>query len=738
MQDLVWTVDFGRGPQPCNIPHAWHLQAPLGWEGPAEYRTKVNVTQPDLWLLFEGVSYQATVIVQGETVLVHQGVWDAFAVDLSPYSGEIEVIVQVVKNGGASFPVKSALSGFLPYVYHTFGGIYRPVHLIASNQNPLDNYRETLDHLGLIEQRGQLNVRLNGSQIVINDREFYMRGILTWGWYPQLGYPHPSSKEIDQELAHIASIGFNTIKFCLWLPPHEMLAKLADHGLYAWLELPLWMPDHVDYRKVSQELKEIIRQYSHHQRVIAWTLGCELEHFPSGLRDELMDFLAQETACPLIKDNSGGSEMYAAQVDDVGTFEDFHPYCDTHFYLPVLNSLRNGPRHDKPILLGEFNDFDHIRNIADPKVTEQFWFSETDHNEKGVRWQYDFPQVARERTGRWSHHQLENLRHSSISKGHFVRKRTLEYVRQISEIAGYVITGWKDTPISTSGMVDEADQPVYNSSQLSEWNGSAQFFLIPDRKPPWIHGGNRPGWRDTQCHFSGPFQIKIGLHSDEARHGEIRWSLGELAGSAHVSVNPCQPTELLQIRGDLTAGTYHLQVELDELRANWDIHIFDRIPYRSGTRSQNRLSDLESSIPIMQGSLSDLHGDLPDRFIFCLQEGSVQLPFWRECAFDFHDLDHPFVDRWEWLFGLSTDQFFRAEDLDGLGSIEPWISRIDTRNYQEHLVTAMIGGRYQGIVTSLNLLGGSGAQPEFDFNPAAHGMLAYLIKALGSDIDQGV
>ena len=112
-----WTVDYGQGPSPVTIPHAWNQAVPLMWEGPAHYETTITVPAAGGFLTFEGVSYLAE-IRTGEILLArHIGAWDAFTVDLRKFAGKtIPIRVSVTKNGGKTMPVGEVASGFLPYV----------------------------------------------------------------------------------------------------------------------------------------------------------------------------------------------------------------------------------------------------------------------------------------------------------------------------------------------------------------------------------------------------------------------------------------------------------------------------------------------------------------------------------------------------------------------------------------------------------------------------------------------
>src|SRR5262249_44609569 len=95
-----WTVDYGSGPVAWTVPHAWRQDVDVRWEGPAVYRCRFDVPNEGGWVTFEGISYSARVLVNGDLVGAHDGIWDAFAVSLASFSGrEVEIQLEVVKNG---------------------------------------------------------------------------------------------------------------------------------------------------------------------------------------------------------------------------------------------------------------------------------------------------------------------------------------------------------------------------------------------------------------------------------------------------------------------------------------------------------------------------------------------------------------------------------------------------------------------------------------------------------------
>lgn len=757
-----WTVDYGDGPREVQIPHAWRQDVPVSWEGPAIYRTTLPPTRSGQFLLFEGVSYEAVVRFKGDEIGRHKGIWDAFAVPLPDTEGGT-LEVAVTKNGGPTFPVRDVASGFLPFVYHAFGGIYKPVSILDAPPllsrpahaprvvsrgtkllaQPLKQERAAKDLAAewLAKRQGTAT---SGSQDVSGERPLYLRGVLSWGWYPEIGHCNPPESLIRAEVERIRNLGFNLVKFCLWLPPHRYLEVLAEHGMWAWLELPLWdpTPDQALQDAMFAELERVVSQYAHHPNVAVWTCGCELhESTSAAYRQRLYEFVRQATGGALTKDNSGSAEMYGGDLREYGDFYDFHPYCDVPFYPEVLDSLLVGPRPPMPILLGEFNDMDVHRDLSRLASEAPYWSSEDEAlNAQGVRWQHDLPGFLHKNrfTRNPVEHRHEALMASSLSKARFVRKTVQEAVRARSEIAGYVVTGLRDTPISTSGIMDDWDRPRFTGEDLADWNGERCLFLIPSRRPPWVHGGNRPGWMDPFNHELGRVFWRVGIHSESPFEGEAEWDVLHVAWDggarpqgrvAHGRIGPCRAdpctsTELGQIAWEAEfAGGYLLRVRTERAENRWPFWVVE--PWSDAdARSWTPVGNSERLAGLTghegQPMLSTVPLPTGQRGLWLMEgEATLPMPFWRECAFEFHEA--PFWDRcgfrerWERLLPISAD---RAIDMDGLKAQYPsysWTSllhRIDVRTYREHPL--LVRGEGEGAVifaTTLRPDGGLGSCP---------------------------
>lgn len=738
MRVTDWTIDTGDGPRPVAVPHSWALEAPVGWEGPAIYRTSLRVDPDRPRLAFHGVSYAARVLVEGAPVGEHRGMWDAWSVDLSPWAGRrVEVTVEVIKNGGETYPVRDVLSGFLPYVFNTFGGIYREVETVPADWSPVGPR---------VAPRASWSPE---SGLLRDGKPFYLRGALSWGWYPELGHPNPPDEVVRDELSKLQAMGFNTVKFCLWVPSHRYLELLAEAGMSAWLELPLWDPtgDEARQAEMAAEIERIVLEYRGHDCILLWTVGCELHaSTPAEYRRELVERVQQLTGCTLVKDNSGGSEMYGGDLREYGTFEDFHPYCDTPFFPPVIESLMTGPRPQKPIFLGETNDYDVHRDHSRIAREDPYWSRLDDSvNPVGVRWQFDWKTIRAgrlfERTATEANQALER---ASRSKAQFIRNRVAETFRSRRELAGYVITGMRHTPISTSGMLDDANQPVFDPDEVRQWNGPDRLFLIPVRRPPWVRGGNRPGWMDPQVFFAGQVFFRVGLHSESGRTGRLEWCIDGLGQErcAAATVLANDPREVGQVSVRLeTPGRYTLKAEFDGVRQAWPFWVVAKPDPETWTDWS--LYDPEERMGAVRfpGGKNLIATEYNGLCAEALREGGKVIllihgralkaaPFWRECAFGY-EVPLSFADEWEILWGVSLGGVIApTQAYHALGEPRRLMTRIDTRTALEDSVIERVGNL---LAASLRLWGGLGAQPQgLAANPSGWHVLRELRKVLDS------
>jgi hypothetical protein len=135
-----WQADLGAGFVDAAVPGCWEqLGGSKRFTGPVTYRRELDCPVPRdgerVSLSFGGVSYSCSVSVNGRAAGAHEGMWDGFRVDITDHvrpgaRNEIRLVVE--KPGYADddrYPLRAVLSGFIPDVTCTFGGIWGDVDL---------------------------------------------------------------------------------------------------------------------------------------------------------------------------------------------------------------------------------------------------------------------------------------------------------------------------------------------------------------------------------------------------------------------------------------------------------------------------------------------------------------------------------------------------------------------------------------------------------------------------------
>ncbi len=211
--------------------------------------------------------------------------------------------------------------------------------------------------------------------------------------------------------------------------------------------------------------------------MLFYTLGCELNQaVDAALLAELYAQVKSLTGDALVRDNSGSGEAYGGWLAESADFYDNHFYCDLQFLHPLLNTFAPAWRAEKPWLMGEFCDYDTVRDV--PAILKAgsgalpWWLHpDAQTNPQGARWEYRSIQHADKLSesgllkrsqspspalGKevW-HRDIRELVEASHRQGLLHRKVTLEAVRARRDLSGYVVTGEADTPISTPGMWDD-------------------------------------------------------------------------------------------------------------------------------------------------------------------------------------------------------------------------------------------------------------------------------------------
>jgi hypothetical protein len=640
---------------------------------------------------------------------------------------------------------------------------------------------------------------VDGTTMRLNRRPIYPRLALSWGWYPDVLNSNPGPERVRADLERLKSLGYNGVKLCLWFPPQYYFELADELGMLLWVELPMWLPNPTVFfrHQVTLEYERLVRQARNHPAVILYSLGCELNRAVGadilGPLFELVKSLGGDT---LVRDNSGSGEAYGGLLNEHAEYYDYHFYCDLPFYRGLIDEFSPRWRPEQPWLFGEFCDADTFRDLRRldyrPPATDNrqgilarvwsvvsgqssavgapWWtLNDSDVNPQGARWQYEVVhQQARLRASElWDY--SDELERISERQALIYRKYVLELVRVYREIGGYVITGERDSPISTPGMWDEQDRLKFDPSEFRAFNADLTLLIGWDRRRAWV-GGDRAARWDTFSYSAGaPVRPHLiaSHYGAAAGHADTMWQVafdGEApfaAGNGQTSFT-LEPGDLREVaiaewiapevavprRATLRAT---LRIGDEQAENAWPLWFFPRDFWRglSGVAladPSGRLRDLRQIAPeievVDQESLvspsvvggrwfvviatawTDAVAGFVERggAALLLQDGRgapgpipvVEVPFWRESVriAEPHPAwgDFPYDDVGMQFYGCATDY---ALDSAAISSdMVPILRRLDARSMRllDYAVETA-WGRGRAIITTLRFEGGLGDQP---------------------------
>lgn len=280
------------------------------------------------WLRVGAAATEATVYVNGRRVGAHLGAWTPFEFDVSEY-----VHRDAARPNIAEIHCADRLhttNGFLP----TLGLRWTGARDVEIRESP------TLPRPPAAQRSA-----VRGTQLLVDGRPFRVRGILHWGYYPERGAPWPDDATIRREISQFRALGFNLIKFCLWIPPPRYLELCDELDMLVWQEYPVWAAP-LDDPGIISEFEEFFAQDGPHACVILRTMTCENDHVDPQLGRRLIDLAHARIPGCVALDNSG----WLCNERD-GDFHDEHPYLHNAQWKYYARRMRG--KLSKPLLLGE-------------------------------------------------------------------------------------------------------------------------------------------------------------------------------------------------------------------------------------------------------------------------------------------------------------------------------------------------------------------------------------------------
>ena len=400
---------------------------------------------------------------------------------------------------------------------------------------------------------GFRDVAAHNGATTLNTMPLHIRGALSWGWDARRLCPTPTRDEVRAAFEQCRALGFNLFKLCLYVPD-ETLFEVADElGMLLWLELPMWLPKVTPAFKelALREYEAILRRVHHHPSIVLVSLGCELNaeadaEFLLALRNVVHAWLPNALHC----DNSGSAEAYGGTLTDAtesgSDFYDYHFYADLHYFEPLVKHFDRPYKPNKPWIYGEFCDADTLRDFSLLDRLQTWWLTQpTTFQRDELTWLREYRQRL-DRAGITDGGQ--HLTRLARQQATAVRKFIFELTRRRNATGGYVITGWQDTPIATSGIVDDAGALKFDPQAFQQFNADRVLVLDRERRRKWQHGGDRPAPVDPYVLMPGTtaeLHISLSNGANAITSATLDWAIW--------AIEPRDSTDKALLHGQHTA-----------------------------------------------------------------------------------------------------------------------------------------------------------------------------------------
>lgn len=218
----------------------------------------------------------------------------------------------------------------------------------------------------LTDKIGFRNVKVQGTDILLNGKSIFLRGISIHEESPLSGGRAWSEEDARTLLTWAKELGCNFVRLAHY-PHNEAMLRMADEmGLLVWSEIPVYwtvmFEDEAVYANAKNQLTEMITRDKNRASIIMWSVANET---PS--HDARLTFLSNLiktarsldpsrliTAAMDTQSNSANGKLIddplANEVDIIG----INSYCGWYGGTPEsCANLRWDSHYDKPIIMSE-------------------------------------------------------------------------------------------------------------------------------------------------------------------------------------------------------------------------------------------------------------------------------------------------------------------------------------------------------------------------------------------------
>lgn len=393
------------------------------------------------------------------------------------------------------------------------GNLYTiEVSLLDANGAALDAQSDTF---------GFRTIRTEGGKILLNDKPYYMRGVLDQDYYPDTDSVPPSQEFIEDQFKLALATGYNCFRVHIKVADPRYYAAADKVGMLIWTEIPnqqefsgkaskraeqtLWGFIERDWNRPSVLIRTIINE--------SWGIDLTSSEQRQWLADTVRAARAADPS-RLVVGNSAcchnfqvvtdveDFHMYMVQPDKHGPWrswvENFatHPeWTYAHEYTTIdawrefnknsrdfkgTPAAENERAGDEPLLLSEYGNWGlpDVDRLIEEYGGEPWWFewgSDRGNGEvypHGIHNRFDLYNLRR------AFPSLGALTHASrLGQGEAMKFET-EQIRKQAPIQGYIVTEWSDLNWECNGVVDMRRNP--KEVLFSMRPANQDVVIVPD------------------------------------------------------------------------------------------------------------------------------------------------------------------------------------------------------------------------------------------------------------------
>jgi hypothetical protein len=356
------------------------------------------------------------------------------------------------------------------------------------------------------------DIRIDGSQVLLNGKRLNIRSVLNWGYYPRVVSPAPPIEVIREEFFYYKQLGFNAETICLTIMPDYFYDLADEMGMLIWEEYPTWHNEFTEnnlptYRRV---FPAFFRRDQHHPSIMLRSISVEAGVENQEVMAELVNTAKEMTDTP-VQDNSSWFWLSNEKLTDWYGEDNYwnNERWAKHLLIDLPAKLDEMPV--KPYIIGEsmagsvWPDIVALQKIQ-PEHPLANGILGNDDNHSGQKHPYWFPtcfescqQIEKELRSRYNKDLPEgqDIIHDYLipqSKRYALefRRFQMELLYADPRYAGWTVFLGRDVPNCHSGLYDDLGKPRW---QPEDWTWLGENLTAPvtvemtqqrDQKQPLI------------------------------------------------------------------------------------------------------------------------------------------------------------------------------------------------------------------------------------------------------------